>query len=67
MAVPDYQTLMLPMLEAVADGRRHRIVPDVTDQLAVRFGLTQADREQLLPSGMQSTFVNVPTGLRRTW
>lgn len=58
MAVPDYQTLMLPMLEVVADGERRRIVPDVTDELAVRFRLTQADRDQRLPSGTQATFVN---------
>lgn len=58
VAVPDYQSLMLPMLQGLADGEPRRVVPEVTDALAQHFGLTQEDREQLLPSGMQTTFVN---------
>jgi restriction system protein len=58
MAIPDYQTLMLPMLEALADGASLRVVPEVTDLLATRFQLTEADREQLLPSGLGGLFVN---------
>lgn len=58
MGVPDYQTLMLPMLEVLADGQARRVVPDVTDALASRFGLTDDDLEHMLPSGLQSTFVN---------
>jgi restriction system protein len=58
MAVPDYQTLMLPLLEAMEDEQVRRLVPDVTNALAARFRLTREDLGQLLPSGTQTTFVN---------
>jgi restriction system protein len=57
MAVPDYQTLMLPILRLLGDGQVRRVVPDITDP-AEEFHLTQEDREQMLPSGLQATFVN---------
>jgi restriction system protein len=58
MAVPDFQTLMLPMLETLSDGQVRRVVPDVSDVLAARFHLTQEDQEQMLPSGAMPTFIN---------
>jgi len=58
MAVPDYQTLMLPILRHLGDGQIRRVVPDVTDPIAEEFHLTPEDREQMLPSGLQATFVN---------
>lgn len=58
MAVPDFQTLMLPMLEVLSDRELRRVVPDITDRLAARFRLSQVDVEQMLPSGAMSTFVN---------
>jgi restriction system protein len=57
MPIPDYQTLMLPVLKAVADGNEHRI-GDVTEQLAQEFHLSQEERLHLLPSGTQTTFSN---------
>lgn len=57
MAIPDYQTLMLPVLRAAADGQERRIA-DVTDQLARDFALTEDERQQILPSGTRATFVN---------
>ncbi len=57
MSIPDYQTLMLPLLEYLADGTTRRTVPDVTDHLAKRFHLTQADLDERLSSG-QSTIYN---------
>jgi restriction system protein len=57
MAIPDYQTLMLPLLKIAGDGQEHR-VSDVADQLASDFKLTEEERQQLLPSGKQTTFVN---------
>jgi restriction system protein len=58
MAVPDFQTLMLPILETLADGQVRRVVPDITDTVANQFRLTPTDLEQLLPSGAMTTFVN---------
>ena len=57
MAVPDYQSLMLPLLEALADGQNHEL-REVRDTLAKKLGLAEADREELLPSGKQSIYDN---------
>ena len=57
MAIPDYQTLMLPVLKLAGDGLEHRI-GDVVDQIARDFGLTEAEKQQILPSGRQATFAN---------
>ncbi len=48
---------MLPTLEVLADGKAHRLA-ELRDALAVKFRLTEADREGLLPSGGQSKFDN---------
>jgi restriction system protein len=57
MPIPDYESFMLPLLEAVRDGAEHNI-RDVRDELASRFHLTEAERTELLPSGKQSYFDN---------
>lgn len=57
MAIPDYQSLMLPVLKLASDGAEHRI-SDVVDALAVQLKLTDAEREELLPKGKQPTFNN---------
>jgi restriction system protein len=58
MAIPDYQSLMLPVLQLLGDGQTRRVVPDVTDALGEQFHLTPEDRQQMLPSGAMPTFVN---------
>ncbi len=57
MAIPDYQTLMLPLLRIAADGHEHAL-RDVTEQLAQEFQLTDEERQTLLPSGRQTTIAN---------
>lgn len=57
MAVPDFQTFLRPMLEAVSDGQTHKI-HDLSPQISARFKLTEADLEDLLPSGKQTRFIN---------
>jgi len=54
--IPDYQTLMLPVLKSCENGEI--ITSDVVVALAVEFQLTQEEQEQLLPSGKQTTFSN---------
>jgi restriction system protein len=49
MAIPDYQSLMLPVLEQSALGDVK--VGDVVDQLAAKFALTNEEQSALLPSG----------------
>lgn len=57
MNIPDYQSLMLPLLEALADSREH-LVRDVREHIAAKFSLGTAEREALLPSGKQPIFDN---------
>lgn len=57
MAIPDFQTLMLPLLKVVADGREY-CMRDVVELLAEEFHLTSEERQQLLPSGRYPTFDN---------
>lgn len=56
MTIPDYQTLMLPVLALASEGEQR--VGDITDRIANQFGLTEAEREQLLPSGRQRILHN---------
>lgn len=57
MAIPDYQTLMLPLLKALAD-KQERSLRDAVAMLANEFGLNEDERTQLLPSGGQSIMAN---------
>lgn len=57
MAVPDFQSLMLPLLKFSADGEEHTML-DAREGLAEIMDLTQEDLEERLPSGRQSTFAN---------
>ncbi len=50
MAIPDYQTFMLPLLKSIADGNDHRL-RDLVSGLGDQFGVTDQERAQLLPSG----------------
>jgi len=57
MAVPDFQSLMLPFLRLVGDGREHSL-SKVTDVLADQMNLSAEDRREMLPSGRQTRFRN---------
>lgn len=57
MAIPDFQSVMLPLLNFAADQQEHSL-QDTVDALAAIFGLTVEEREELLPSGKQARFDN---------
>lgn len=57
MPIPDYQTLMLPVLRFARDGEEHSN-REAIDALADEFALTAEERIELLPSGQQATFAN---------
>lgn len=57
MAIPDFQSLMLPLLQLAADGKEHALA-DARRPLANQFSLTEEERKELLPSGKQSRFNN---------
>ena len=50
MAIPDYQSLMRPLLACGQDGQEKNI-NDCIAKLAKQFELTDEERERLLPSG----------------
>ncbi len=54
--VPDYQTLMLPVLKSAADGEVR--IGDVIEKLANDLQLSPEERSELLPSGKQTIFAN---------
>lgn len=56
MPIPDYQTLMLPVLRLAAEGETR--VADVAERIADDLGLSQEERDELLPSGRQRLLHN---------
>jgi len=57
MAIPDYQSFMLPLLRYASDGKEHK-KSDAVKDLSDEFKLTKEEREALLPSGSQLIVVN---------
>jgi restriction system protein len=57
MAVPDFQSLMLPMLDLLRDGETWRS-QDIDRALADALQLSADDREEMLPSGTQKRYTN---------
>ena len=54
MAIPDYQILMLPVLQLASDNKEHKF-SETVEILADQFNLTSDERNELLPSGTQAT------------
>jgi restriction system protein len=57
MPIPDYQSIMLPLLQFAADGEEHRSRDGIT-ALAQHFNLTPEEVATLLPSGQDYLFGN---------
>ena len=59
MAIPDYQSIMLPLLRlSSANPADDLSLQEAISVLAGEFNLTEEDKSALLPSGRQATFVN---------
>jgi restriction system protein len=56
MTIPDFQTLMLPILRDLSHGERTG--QETIDALSSEFSLSAAELSQRLPSGKQTTFTN---------
>ena len=50
MAIPDYQSIMLPLLNLLKDEKEHSL-REVSDKLADVFNLSDDELKALLPSG----------------
>jgi restriction system protein len=57
MAIPDYQSIMMPLLKLASDGQEH-FLRDAIEALADEFALADEERRELLPSGRQAIFTN---------
>lgn len=55
MAIPDYQTVMLPLLKLANDAKVLSL-RDATDKLAEEFNLTEDELAEMLPSARKTRF-----------
>ncbi|CAA9551901.1 Mrr restriction system protein [uncultured Synechococcales cyanobacterium] len=63
--IPDYQSIMLPLLKLAADQDKHSL-REAIDTLSIEFSLTDGEKEEILPSGKQAVFDN-RVGWARTY
>ena len=54
--IPNYQTLMRPVLESAAAGDTR--IADAIEHLGKKLGLSAEDQSKLLPRGRQTVFAN---------
>jgi restriction system protein len=57
MPIPDYQTVMLPLLRFAGDQQEHSL-REAIDRVSDKFNLTKQERQALLPNGQQPIFHN---------
>jgi restriction system protein len=55
MAIPDFQSLMLPLLKLTSDGNE-KSIKEAVELLAQHFELSEAEQKKLTPGGKQRTF-----------
>src|SRR3989338_6218851 len=65
MAIPDYQTIMLPLLKIAGDKKEHSI-REAIDYIADLFKLSETERKEVLPSG-RSYIIDNRVGWARTY
>ena len=65
MTIPDFQTIMLPLLEIASNGIEYYI-HDAVNELAQIFQLNEEEKTKLLSSGQQPVFYN-RVGWARTY
>jgi restriction system protein len=65
MPIPDYQTIMLPLLQLLSDKREY-VFKDAVSILGKQFKLTDDELSELLPSGQSLLFAN-RVGWARTY
>lgn len=65
MSIPDYQTIMLPLMRFAEDRKEHSL-HELATFLAKAFLLAENELQELLPSGKQTIFIN-RVGWARTY
>ncbi|MFM7882571.1 MAG: restriction endonuclease [Microcystis panniformis] len=57
MPIPYFQSIMLPLLKILADGKVYKY-REIFEALVREFLVTEAERKEMLPSGQQEIFSN---------
>lgn len=57
MSIPDFQSIMLPLLVLLADGAEHSN-QEIYEGLENQFGMTEEEKSRLLSGGKQTVFIN---------
>lgn len=57
MPIPDFQTVMLPLMQLISDGKIHQF-RNAVESIGEHFKLTEAEKAELIPSGGSSVFYN---------
>jgi restriction endonuclease Mrr len=65
MAVPDFQSMMLPVLTALADSKPHSI-REISEATAEAMGVSEEDRQERLPVATKPSGRIGSLGLART-
>lgn len=65
MTIPDYQTIMLPLLKIAGDKKEHSI-REAIDHIGDLFKLSEQERKEVLPSG-RSYIIDNRVGWARTY
>ena len=65
MTIPDYETMMLPLLKHLADGKEYHI-NDLTEAMSECFSLDDDEKAKLLPSG-KFTYIKSRTGWAKSY
>ena len=55
--IPGFQTIMLPLLKYFGDNKEHS-TSEIVEHISNAFSLTEEQRNQLVPSGVQTTIYN---------
>lgn len=57
MAIPDFQSMMLPLMRIASDQKMH-FFRDSVEAISQEFGLSESERSEMLPSGGSPLFYN---------
>jgi len=57
MSIPDFQSIMLPLLKLLKDGNEH-VVKEIDEKIVDIFNMTAEERKINLPSGPQALYKN---------
>ena len=63
MAIPDYQTVMAPLVSFMVDGQERTLAESVA-ALAITFGLTRDELSQTIPSGTKTILLKLTGSCR---